>query len=64
MHLLRITVNNMANTCSDLAAQARRSGNVDRAGRTRRVDHRSGADAIATGFHIDSPDLMFAVAVG
>ena len=64
MHLLRITVNNMVNTCSDLAAQVRRSGNVDRAGGACGMCHRSGADAIATGSHIDSPDLMLAVAVG
>ena len=45
-------------------AQARRQGDVDCACRTRRMGHRSGADAIATGTHIDSPDLVFAVAVG
>ena len=45
-------------------AQARRSGDVDRAGGTCRMGHRSGADAIATGSHIDSFGLVFAVAVG
>ena len=28
------------------------------------MGHRSGADALVTGSHIDSPDFLFAMAVG
>lgn len=46
------------------SAQARRSGDVDRAGRACGVGNRSGADAIVAGSHIDSFGFMLAVVVG